>query len=139
MQRNFSNNDVDILKSDLNKIYQWSLDRQMLFIVDKCSVLHLGYNNKEYDYKLGCNVIESSATEKDLGVVVDRSGKSSEQCILAARKANTVHGMIKRNISFKSKNVIVRLYKALVRPRLEFCVQAWCPYLRKDIAMIERV
>ena len=40
---------------------------------------------------------------------------------------------------FKSKDVIVRLYKALVRPRLEFCVQAWCPYLRKDIAMIERV
>ena len=34
---------------------------------------------------------------------------------------------------------IVRLYKGLVRPRLEFCVQAWCPYLRKDIAMIERI
>ena len=47
--------------------------------------------------------------------------------------------MIKRNISFKSKDVIVRLYKAVVRPRLEFCVQVWCPYLRKDIAMIERV
>ena len=39
----------------------------------------------------------------------------------------------------KSKDVIVRLYKALVRPRLEFCVQAWCPYLRKDIAMIKRI
>ena len=74
-----------------------------------------------------------------VGVVIDRSGKSSEQCILAARKANTVLGMIKRNISFKSKDVIVRLYKALVRPRLEFCVQAWCLYLRKDIAMIEKV
>src|SRR5882757_9093707 len=47
--------------------------------------------------------------------------------------------MIKRNINFKSKDVIVRLYKALVRPRLEFCVQVWCPYLRKDIDMIERV
>ena len=47
--------------------------------------------------------------------------------------------MIKRNINFKSKDVIVRLYKALVRPKLEFCVQAQCPQLRKDIAMIERV
>ena len=46
----------------------------MLFNVDKCSVLHLGYNNKEYDYKLGCDVITSSTTEKDLGVVIDRSG-----------------------------------------------------------------
>ena len=80
----------------------------MLFNVDKCSVLYLGYNNKEYDYKLGCDVIKSSATEKDLGVVIDRSGKSSQQCILVARKANTVLGMIKRNISIKSKDVIVR-------------------------------
>ena len=47
--------------------------------------------------------------------------------------------MIKRNIDFKSKEVIVKLYKALVRPRLEFSVQAWCPYLRKDIDMLERV
>ena len=46
--------------------------------------------------------------------------------------------MIKRNIHFKSKDVIVRLYKALARPRLEFCVQAWYPYLRKNIATIER-
>ena len=52
----------------------------------------------------------------------------------------TVLGMIKGNISFKSKGVIVRLYKVLlVRLRLEFCVQAWCPYLRKDIAITERV
>jgi hypothetical protein len=131
--------DAEILRSDLNQIYQWSLDWQMLFNVDKCTVLHMGYNNKEYDYKLGNNLIRSSTTERDLGVVIDRTGKSSGQCILAARKANIVLGMIKRNISFKSKDVIVRLYKALVRPRLEFCVQAWCPYLRKDIDMIERV
>ena len=99
------------MRSDLNQIYQWSLD-WMLFHVDKCSVPHLGYNNIEYDYKLRCDVTRSSATEKDLGVVIDRSDKSSEQCILATRK-DTVLGMIKRNISFKSKDVIVRLYTAL--------------------------
>src|SRR6266568_4362444 len=111
----------------------------MLFNVDKCTVIHMGYNNNEYVYNLGNNVIRSSTTERDLGVVIDRTGKSTEQCILAAKKANIVLGMIKRNINFKSKDVIVRLYKALVRPRLEFCVQAWCPHLRKDIDMIERV
>src|SRR6266496_4784187 len=56
-----------------------------------------------------------------------------------SKKANIVLAMIKRNIYFKSKDVIVRLYKALVRPRLEFCVQARCPHLRKDIDLIERV
>ena len=38
-----NNNDADILRSDLNKIYQWSLDWQMLFNVNKCSVFHLDY------------------------------------------------------------------------------------------------
>ena len=46
-------------------------------------------------------------------------------------------GMIKRNIQFKSKKVIVKLYKSLVRPRLEYSIQAWSPYLRKNIDMIE--
>jgi len=50
---------------------------------------------------------------------------------MAVKKANTMLGIIKRNISYKSKDVIIRLYNALVRPKLEFCVQAWCPYLRK--------
>ena len=47
--------------------------------------------------------------------------------------------MIRRNITCKNKNIVTRLYKALVRPKLEFCVQAWRPYLRKDIDKIERV
>ena len=88
---------------------------------------------------MGTNKIAVSKQEKDLGVIVDKSGKSSEQCIVAVKKANGMLGMIKRNIKFKSKSVIVKLYKSLVRPRLEYCIQAWSPHLRKDIDMIERV
>ena len=47
--------------------------------------------------------------------------------------------MIKRSITCKSKNIIVKLYKALVRPKLEFCVQAWRPFLKKDIVNLEKV
>ena len=31
------------------------------------------------------------------------------------------------------------MYKSLVRPRLEYCIQAWCPHLRKDIDLLEKV
>jgi len=87
----------------------------MLFNVDKCTVIHIGCNNLECDYKLGENIIRSSTNEREM------------------------LGMIKRNITFKSKDVITTLYKALVRPRLEFGVQAWCPHVRKDIDVTERV
>ena len=45
--------------------------------------------------------------------------------------------MIRRNITYKEKGLIVPLYKVIVRPHLENCIQAWIPYLRKDIDMLE--
>jgi ribonucleases P/MRP protein subunit RPP40 len=131
--------EVETLRNDLAKIFKWSIDWQMLFNVDKCTVVHMGKNNMRCDYKLGDTVINKAEKERDLGVIMGKSGKSSEQCVAAVKKANTVLGMIKRNICFKSKEIIVKLYKALVRPRLEYCIQAWCPYLRKDIDSLERV
>ena len=65
--------------------------------------------------------------------------KVSEQCRIAASKGNQILGMIRRNITYKEKGLIVPLYKAIVRPHLEYCIQAWRPYLRKDIDMFEKV
>ena len=65
--------------------------------------------------------------------------KVSEQCRIAASKGNQVLGMIRRNITYKDKRLIIPLYKAIVRPRLEYCIHAWSPYLRKDIDMLEKI
>ena len=46
--------------------------------------------------------------------------------------------MIRRNITYKEKSVIVPLHKAIVRHLLEYCIEAWSPYLRKDIDMLEK-
>ena len=48
-------------------------------------------------------------------------------------------GMIKRHIVCRDKTTILRLYKGLVRPKLEYCIQAWNPSLIKDIELIEQV
>ena len=47
--------------------------------------------------------------------------------------------MIRRNITYKENSLIVPMYKAIVRPHLEYCIQTWCPYLRKDIDMLEKI
>ena len=50
-----------------------------------------------------------------------------------------VMGIINRTYSCKSKDDILNLYKSLVRPHLEYCCQAWRPYLQKDVDNIEKV
>ena len=65
--------------------------------------------------------------------------KFSKQCKEAAAKANRLLGFIKRNFSFKSKNIILPLYTSLVRPQLEYAVQFWSPHHEKDIAKLESV
>ena len=47
--------------------------------------------------------------------------------------------MIKRSFTDRTKEKIMALYKSLVRPHLEYCVQIWSPYLIKDIKLVEGV
>ena len=59
--------------------------------------------------------------------------KVSEQCAIAAAKGHQIIGLIRRNIVYKEKELIIPLYKTIVRPHLEYCIQAWRPYCKKEV------
>ena len=131
--------DAEILQDDLRKLDEWARNWQMQFNQDKCVVMHVGRCNSQFDYKLGNKLLNTTGKEKDLGVMVDSNMKFSEQCNSAITNANNTLGLIRRTIKNKSKSIIVRLFKGLVRPKLEYCVQAWRPFLKGDIKNLERV
>ena len=131
--------DKNNLQDDIDKLVKWSEKWQMLFNFGKCKCLHIGPGNTSMNYEMGGTILSTTVKEKDLGVTMNANMKVSEQCRIAASKGNQVLGMIRRNITYKDKSLIVPLYKAIVRPHLEYCIQAWSPYLRKDIDMLEKI
>ena len=79
--------------------------------------------------------VPTATQEKDIGIIITENLKVSEQCAKVTNTANKVLGIIKWSYDDKSIANLPPLYKALVRPRIEYCVQAWRPYyqkLRKD-------
>ena len=89
--------------------------------------------------EMGGTIIFKTVKEKDMGVTINANMKVSEQCRIAASQGNQILGMIPRNIKYKAKGLIVPLYKAILIPHLEYCIQAWQRCLRKVIDMLDNV
>ncbi|CAM5114425.1 unnamed protein product [Natator depressus] len=115
--------DCEELQKGLTKLSDWATKWQMKFNVEKCKVMHIGKNNPNYTYNMMRANLATANQEKDLGVIVDSSLKTSMQCAAAVKKANGMLGISKKGIENKMENILLPLFKSMVRPHLEYCIQ----------------
>ena len=132
------------LADDLKAAQEWAQKMQMKFNQAKCHVMHLGRNNPCKEYTMITedgilHTLETVESEKDLGVLIDQELKFSQHCQLKINKANSILGCLKHSFKNFNKETFLLLYKAMIRPHLEYASCVWSPHLKRDQDAIERV
>ena len=112
----------------------------------KCKVLHVGSTNPQHLYTLNNQILPSVTSEKDLGVYIESNLSWNENIQKAINKAKSCIAWVTRNVISRRIDVMLNIYKTLVRPHLEYCVQLWSPTPRrgnwgiiKDIENVQRM
>ena len=115
----------------------------MGFNIKKCKCLHVGQENERHEYILkpasGPKEIVEVTEEKDLGIWFDDELKFERHITEKINKANQTVGIIKKNFEFMDMEIFPLLYKAIVRPHLEYGQAIWHPNLKKQVQAIEKV
>ena len=106
--------DANLLQSDINTVTGWSNSWQLKFNEAKCKTVHYGKKNQLFDYVMpsedGDVTVKSVNTEKDLGLLCDRFLSFSAHTADVVKRANTKLGMIKRSFSALNDKGWLRLY-----------------------------
>ncbi|PKU42866.1 reverse hypothetical protein [Limosa lapponica baueri] len=127
------------IQGDLSRLESWAEKNLVRLNKGKCRVLHMAGKNPRHQYRLGMDPLGSTTEEKDLGVLVDSKLSMSQQCALVAKSTDGILGCIGKSVTSRSREVILPLYSALVRPQMEYCVQFWAPQFERDRELLERV
>ena len=135
---------IQSLQTDLNHMCSWVKRWLLEFNAEKCKVIHFGHKNPKHQYLMTQNsgshhTIEPVQEESDLGVIVDSQLKFSSHSQKISANASRALGIIKHSITSRSKHVITKLYKGLVRPRLEVGTILATPRFKKDKAVLEQI
>ena len=128
-----------ILQQDLNKLVAWSKTWQLPFNAKKCVCLHLGYRNPCHVYVMEGIELEKVTEEKDLGVIIDQNLKFHRQRAAAVKKANRNLATIRRSFAVLNISSLPLLFKAVVRPLLEYGNIIWGPHFKLDEQALKKV
>jgi hypothetical protein len=138
----FKEQDCEDLQKDIDNMHGWTEKSMLKFHPDKCGTMRIG-NKQEHHrtYTMGPNKHELKVIkeEKDIGVIIDDKLSFRSHMSSKIKKANAVMGTIHRTYAYLEEESFGLLYKALVRPHLEYANQVWAPHLKKDIVAIENV
>jgi len=128
------------IQHDVNNIYNWTETSLMHLNTTKCFVVAFGQTSSfQPNYSISDTSLPFSSSFRDLGICVCSpfSFKSHMNSIVA--QAFSKLGVINRVFRMKSRHAVLQLFKAYVRPLLEYSSIIWCPHSTVFCQKLERV
>jgi len=111
-----SDSDSLALQSAIDNVCRWAERWGMEIHPQKTHVLHFGYGNAEYEYKLNGEKIFSVQSARDLGVLIHNSFKPSEHITAIAKKANGVLSQVNQTLVCRNQEVICQTLQNVCSP-----------------------
>ena len=139
-----SAHDESIFQSDLDALQHWSDEWLLQFHPQKCVVMTVGDRDSiTPNYYMIVDELKEALHQtdctRDLGVLFDKSLKFQGEISTRVQKANNIVGIIHRSLTYLDESTFSLLFKALMRPHLEYAVTIWYPHHKQDIKSIEDV
>ena len=143
--------DVSLLQEDLHKTIEWATLNKMVLNEDKFELLthsinklnpmkELPYSKQLFQYSTKCgHVIEPSDIVQDLGINITTNLNFSPHINILANKARQFIAWVLSVFKNRSEQTMMRLYKALIRSRTEYCSPLWHPVKIEDIKTLESI
>ena len=116
-------------QQDINSLVLWQEKWLLNFNTKdhKCKVIHAGKKNPCNTYFMGDVLLPVVESEKDLGVLMSKNLDFVDYIHLCINKANAMIAWVTRTFVSRKKELMLKIYKSMIRPHMEYCVQLWSP------------
>ena len=115
--------------------------KKTLIYADKCFTMKTGKGKKLINkiYTLHEHPLQTNDLAKYLGITLTSDLKYNTHISNTTRKANSILGLLRKNLKLASQTLITRTYHSLVRPHLECAATVWSPHTAENISTLEMV
>ena len=139
-----SEEDIEALQSDLEKLYNWQADNNMLFNSKKFEILRYGKDQELKDSTLymtpNCeDIIEEKECLRDLGILMSKDANFSSHVEHVCSQVRKKSGWILRTFHCRNTWFLKFMWKSLVQGHVDYCSQLYFPQKSADMEKIENL
>ena len=136
--------DVEKLQRELEKLDQWAKSNNMNFNGKKFQVVRYGPNEElknstEYFSGSYDEIIERFETVRDLGVQLSDDASFNAQIEKVIKKARQKSGWVLRTFYCRRPEFLKQMFKTLIQPHIDYCSQLWMPQEGANMEKVEKV